>query len=148
VLREALIRLWEQARGRKVDHLASLTIRVFDATDGFKLLGVVAAVKVADGKQVSITGGYETANASRLEVDFSGTPQDAAPLKDFLDPQLRAAKEKTVQVRFDLSFAAGLPMTGDAAEKLTEQLTRFATGAAYVEATATVAAPATMEAAE
>ncbi len=148
VLREALIRLWEQARGRKVDRLASLTIRVFDAADGFRLLGVVAAVKVADGKRVSITGGYETATASRLEVDYSGTPQDAAPLKDFLDPQLRAAKEKTVQVRFDLAFAAGLPMTGDAPEKLTEQLTRFATGAAYVEATATVATPVAMETAE
>lgn len=147
VLREALVRLWEQARSRKVDRLASLAIRVFDVTDGFRLLGVVAASRVADGKQVSIVGGYETASGSRLNVDYAGTPQDAAPLKDFLDPQLRAAREKTVEVRFDLSFAAGLPMAGDAPEKLTEQLTRFATGAAFVEATATVAEPM-MEAAE
>jgi hypothetical protein len=131
-----------------VDRLASLTIRVFDAADGFRLLGVVAAVKLAESKQVSITGGYETATASRLDVDFTGTPQDAAPLKDFLDPQLRAAKEKNVEVRFGLTFAAGLPLAGDAAEKLTDQLTRFATGAAYVEATATVAEPIVMEAAE
>lgn len=148
VLREALIRLWEQARGRKVECLATLTIRVFDAPDGFRLLGVVAAVKVADGKQASITGGYETTTGSRLEVDFSGTPQDAAPLKDFLDPQLRAAKEKNVEVRFLLTFGAGMPLAGDAAEKLTEQLTRFATGAAYVEATATVAEPVVKEAAD
>ncbi|MDO9713493.1 ATP-binding protein [Paracraurococcus lichenis] len=148
VLREALIRIWEQARARKVDRLATLTIRVFDATDGFRLLGIVGVVKSADGKQVSITGGYETFNGSRMEVDFAGTPQDAVPVKEFLDPQLRAAKEKTVQLRFDLTFSAGLPMEGDAAEKLTEQLTKFATGAAYVEATATVAVPVVMEAAE
>jgi hypothetical protein len=148
VLREALIRLWEMARGRKVERLASLTIRVFDAADGFRLLGVVAAVKMADSKPTSITGGYETATGSRLDVDFSGTPHDAAPLKDFLDPQLRAAKEKNVEVRFHLTFAAGLPLSGDAAEKLTEQLTRFATGAAYVEATATVAEPTVKEAAD
>lgn len=148
VLREALIRIWEQARGRKIERLGTLSIRVFDATDGFRLIGVVAVVKTADGKLVSITGGYETATGSRMEVDFSGSAQDAAPVKDFLDPQIRAAKEKTVQVRFDLTFSAGLPMDGDAPEKLTEQLTRFATGAAYVEATATVADAAAKEAAE
>lgn len=147
VLREALVRLWEQARSRRVERLANLSIRVFDVTDGLRLLGVVAAVRVADGKRVSITGGYETATGSRLDVDYAGTPQDAAPLKDFLDPQLRAAREKTVEVRFDLSFGAGLPMAGDATQTLTEQLTRFATGAAFVEATATVAEPM-MEAAE
>lgn len=146
VLREALIRIWEQARSRKINHLGTLTIRVFDAADGFRLIGVVGAVRSADAKLVTINGGYETASGGTLELDFKGSPQDAAPVKDFLDPQLRAAKEKTVQIRFDLTFTSGLPMAGDAAEKITEQLTRFATGAAYVEATATVAM--TAEAAE
>jgi hypothetical protein len=136
VLREALIRLWEQARGRKVARLGSLAIRVFDAQDGFRLLGVVAAVRVADGKKATITGSYETTGGSTLTVEFEGTPQDAAPLKDFLDPQIRAAAEKQVEVRFDLTFTEGLAMDGDAPEKLTEQLTRLATGAAYVEALA------------
>ena len=147
VLRESLIRIWEQARARKVGRLGSLVIRVFDPADGFRLIGVVAAVRAADKKQVAITGGYETTTGSRLEVDYAGTPQDAAPLKDFLDAQLRAAKEKTVEVRFDLSFSDGLAMDTDAPEKITEQLTRFATGAAYVEATATVAADKPAEAA-
>ncbi|MBV9249438.1 MAG: hypothetical protein JO227_09380, partial [Acetobacteraceae bacterium] len=148
VLREALIRLWEQARARKLERLANVTIRVFDAADGFRLLSVVAGVRSAEEKKVTLSGEYETAAGSTLELEYTGTPQDAAPLKDFLDPQLRAAKDKNVEVRFDLGFAAGLPMAGASAEKLTEQLTRFATGAAYVEATATVAEPAVMEAAE
>jgi len=41
-----------------------------------------------------------------------------------------------MQARFELGFTEGLTLSGDAVEKLTEQLTRFATGAAYVEATA------------
>jgi hypothetical protein len=49
---------------------------------------------------------------------------------------LRAAREKTMQARFEVGFSDGLPKSGDAPEKMTEQLTRFATGSAYVEATA------------
>jgi hypothetical protein len=135
-LREALIRLWEQARARRVERIATLTIRMFDATDAFRLLGVVAAVRSADQKQVVLEGGYETKGGSSVEVAYKGTPQDAQPLKDFLDPQLRAANEKNLQARFEMGFTDGLPLAGEAPEKLAEQLTRFATGAAYVEATA------------
>jgi hypothetical protein len=41
-----------------------------------------------------------------------------------------------MQARFELGFTEGLALSGDAVEKLTDQLTRFATGSAYVEATA------------
>ncbi len=136
LLREALIRLWEQARVRKIERIANLVIRMFDATDAFRLLGVVATVRGADEKRVTIEGGYETAGGSTLELDYTGTPQDAQPLKDFLEPQLRAADTKNLKARFEITFGDGLPIDGDAADKLTEQLTRYATGAAYVEATA------------
>ena len=140
LLREALIRLWEQARARKVERIGRLVVRLFDPTDAFRLLGVIAAVRGADEKQVVIEGGYETTSGSSFEIAYVGTPQDAQPLKDFLEPQLRAADTKDLKARFAMTFKDGLPMTGDAAEKLTEQLTRFATGAAYVEATAEAAA--------
>lgn len=136
ILREALIRLWEQARARRVERIASLSIRLFDATDAFRLLGVVAAVRGPDTKRAVFEGGYETADGSTIEIEYQGTPADAQPLKDFLDPQLRAAKEKTLQARFELAFAEGLPLAADAPERLADQLTRFATGAAFVEATA------------
>ena len=73
---------------------------------------------------------------SSLAIEYRGTPADAQPLKDFLEPQLRAAKEKNMEARFEIGFSEGLPLSGDAPEKLTEQLTRFATGSAYVEAMA------------
>ena len=41
-----------------------------------------------------------------------------------------------LEAGFELTFENGLPMQGDAAQKLTERLSRFASGAAYVSATA------------
>ena len=43
-------------------------------------------------------------------------------------------KSKDLAAGFQLTFAEGLSMHGDAAEKLTERLSRFASGAAYVSA--------------
>lgn len=135
-LREALTRVWEQTRAAKVAAIARLTIRMFEAGDAFKLLGIVAGIKSVDQKQVFIDGGYETTGGSTLTIVFRGTPADAQPLKDFLDPQLRAAAEKKLQARFELGFGQGLSMDGDAPEKFSEQMTRFAGGAAYVQARA------------
>jgi hypothetical protein len=135
VLKEALTRILEQAQARKVAAIATLSIRVFEAADGFRLLNVVGAIRTADAR-ASITGEYETTAGSAVSVGFEGTPQDALPVKDFLDPQLRAAAEKDVKVVFTLAFKDGLPVAGEPPAKLIEQLTRFATGAAYVEAIA------------
>jgi hypothetical protein len=137
VLKEALTKLWEQARVRKVEKIGKLTIRLFDAGDAFRLLGAVGAVAGAD-KSVKFEGGYETADGSTLEISFHGSVDEAKPLKEFLDPQLRAASEKSLESAFELKFEAGLVMQGNAAETLTERLARFASGAAYVSATAEI----------
>lgn len=135
ILKEALTRIWEQARTKKVSKIGSLHIRMFEAGDAFKLLGVIGAVRAAD-KNVEIAGGYETVGQSEVELSFRGSPADAQPLREFLEPQLRAASTKTINATFNLTFSEGLDLGGDAAEKLVEQLTRYATGAAFVEATA------------
>jgi hypothetical protein len=119
-----------------VDSLSELTIRMFDIGDAFRLLGAIAGLRSADQKKVAFEGGYATASGSTLHVEFRGAPADAQPLKEFLDAQLRAAPEKTMSARFELGFAAGLGLGADSPEKLTEQLTRFASGSAYVEAVA------------
>ena len=135
VLREALVRLWEQARAKKVVAIEALTIRMFEAGDAFRLLGAVGAVSGAE-KRVTMTGGYETREGGSFELEFQGPVPDAQPVREFLEPQLRDASARTLQAGFQLTFADGLSMQGDAAEQLTEQLTRFARGAAYVSATA------------
>ena len=136
VLKEALTKLWERARSRKFAHIRTLELRLFDATDAFRLLGLVAAIQGA-AKQVVLSGSYETTEGGTLEIEFTGPPADAQPVKDFLDPQLRSAKDKTLTARFDIRFDdLGLTLAGDTAEKLAERLTRFGTGAAYVAITA------------
>ena len=135
VLREALTTLWERARAQHVQNISLLHLRLYDAVDAFRLLGLIGGIPKAD-KAVHITGGYETAEGGTLEITFTGPVADAQPVKDFLDPQLRAAREKDVSVTLTLTFNEGLPLAGDAPEKLTERLSRFGTGAAYVSATA------------
>ena len=139
VLKEALVRLWEQARGKEVEAVGALTIRLFEAGDAFRLLGAVGSVSGAE-KIVTIAGGYETRDGGSFELEFRGPVSDAQPLKEFLEPQLRDAASKSLEAGFELVFAEGLPMQGDAPEKLTERLARFASGAAYVSATAEVKA--------
>lgn len=135
VLKEALNRILEQAQSRKLASIAWLSIRVFEQADGFKLLGVVGAIRSAE-VAVRVSGSIETPAKSTIEIEFKGTAPDAQVLREFLEPQSRAASYAEVQVAFDLSFADGLPTSGEPPAKLIEQLTRFATGSAYVEATA------------
>ena len=135
ILREALVRLWEQARAKKVEAIESLTIRLFEAGDAFRLLGAIGAVSGAD-RIVTFEGGYETRDGGTFELEFRGPVPDAQPVREFLEPQLRDASSTDLKAGFELTFEDGLPMNGDAAEKLTERLSRFASGAAYVSATA------------
>ena len=139
VLKEALVQLWEQARAKEVESIGVLTIRMFEAGDAFRLLGAVGAVSGAE-KLVTITGGYETREGGSFELEFRGPVPDSQPVKEFLEPQLRDAITKNLEAGFQLTFAEGLSMHGDAAEKLTERLAKFASGAAYVSATAEVKA--------
>ncbi len=138
LLTEALARLWEQARARNIEKIAVLTIRMFEAGDAFRLLGAVGAVSGAD-KLVTLSGGYETRDRGSFELVFRGPVSDAQPVREFLEPQLRDAASQTLEIGFELSFPGGLSMQGDAAEKTTERLSRFASGAAFVMATATEA---------
>jgi len=142
VLKEALKILWEKARSKKVASLARVGIAMYDAGDAFRLLGAVGAVPGAK-KTVVLNGGYETTSGSTMTLEFEGTPDDAKPVKDFIEPQLRAAKEKSLTARFAIDFDEGLSMSGDAAEKLAERLSKFASGAAYVSATAEAVAEVT-----
>ena len=140
VLKDALTRLWEDMRSQGVDRVDALTIRMFESGDAFRLLGAVGAVPGAE-KLVSIEGGYETRDGGEFEMQFRGPVPDAQPVREFLQPQLRDASAVRLNAAFELTFADGLSMTGDAAERLTERLSRFASGAAYVSATAKATIP-------
>ena len=76
ILKEALVRLWEQARAKEVEAIGAVTIRMFEAGDGFRLLGAVGAVSGAE-KLVTSTGGYETREGGSFELEFRGPVPDA-----------------------------------------------------------------------
>ena len=138
LLKEALAVLWEQARGGGFDAIARMEIRVFDPGDGFRLLRVVGAIPDT-AKTVRYDGGYETRAGGVFELSFTGSVGDADPLREFLEPQVRDSSAHTLETHFELVFDGGLTLRGDAPEKLAESLSRFATAAAYVEATAEAA---------
>ncbi len=137
VLREALIRLWEQARAAKVAKIGALEIQMYEAGDAFKLLGMIGSISNAS-KKVVFTGGYATKEQGVFEFRFEGLVEDAKPVKEFLDAQFRAASEQDLKTSYSMTFEQGLELAGEAAEKLTEKLVKFASGAAYVTAVAEV----------
>ncbi|MBL8783338.1 MAG: DUF499 domain-containing protein [Deltaproteobacteria bacterium] len=139
-LGEALTRIWEQARQKRVGRLASLTLRLFEAQDAFRLVSAVGGALSGTGGSgagaavVTIRASYEGAQGASLELEFRGPPEEAIPVKDFLEPQLRAMAESSCETSFELTFAGGLALDGDLPEKLTQRLSRFSTGAAQVQA--------------
>tara|TARA_R110001606_G_scaffold365537_1_gene520435 strand:+ start:1013 stop:4072 length:3060 start_codon:yes stop_codon:yes gene_type:complete len=137
VLKEALRRVIEQAKTAKLDKVDRIVIRLFEYGDVFKLVPIANTVAGAK-RGVRLEGSFITAQDSTFEFEFNGTAQDASTMKDYLEPQFRAAKETDLKASISFDFDAGLALDGDAADKFVEKLTRFASAAAYVEATAEV----------
>ena len=135
VLREALRILWEKTRSSGVKQIRLLTIRPFEQADAFKMLALVGGIPGAKVK-VEFEGEYGTEAGGEFRFTFQGPIEDALPVKDFLGPQYRAAVDRGLVATFNLSFANGLSLDGDAADKLTERLTQQSMGAAYVTASA------------
>ena len=135
LLKEALLRLWEQARARKLARLTWLRLAVFELEGALKLFGLVNATPNAT-VQVHLDGGYETADGSTLEVKFEGTARDFKLVKEFLEPQRKAAKTACGQIRMTVTFPQGLALAGDEPEKFAEKLTRLGAGTIQIQATA------------
>lgn len=132
-LREALTRIWENARKANIKKITLLRLRIFEASDAIKLMGAIARVSTAE-VSVALEASYETKNESRFEMEFNGLVADSAPVKDFLQAQFRASEEYSLDTTFEMTYDQGLSLSGNDPEELTEKLARFATGTALVEA--------------
>jgi hypothetical protein len=132
-LKEAFNRVWEDARGRHVDRLGVVVLRPMDAVDASKLLSGIKAVAGAD-KHITLEAAYETAAKSTAQITFEGTPDDAGPIKEYLENQFRGAPEKNLDVRFRLTWADGIATAAPEPQALVERLARFATGTVVLEA--------------
>lgn len=134
-LREALTRVWEQARSAQVVRLAALNIQIFDPSDAFTLLGYVRQIPNTR-VTVQLEGEYGTVAESLFTFTFAGEMNDAGPVKDFLAAQMRAAPVKSLDATYAIAFLDGLDLAGDEPEQMTERLCRMGAGAAHVSATA------------
>lgn len=137
VLKEALRQVIERAKSAKIAAIDRVAIRLFEYGDAFKLIPIANSI-AGTKRLVTLEGGYTTAQDSEMMFEFKGVAQDAATIKDYLEPQFRAAKVTDLKTNISFDFEGGLALDGDAADKFIEKLTRFASAAAYVEATAEV----------
>lgn len=137
VLKEALRKVIEQAKTAKLAKVDRVAIRLFEYGDAFKLIPIANSI-AGTKRSVTLEGGYTTGQDSEMMFEFKGDAQDASTIKDYLEPQFRAAKVTDLKASILFDFEGGLSLDGDAADKFVEKLTRFASAAAYVEATAEV----------
>ena len=137
VLKEALRKVIEQAKTAKLAKIDRVVIRLFEYGDAFRLIPIANSI-AGTRRLVTLEGGYTTTQDSEMMFEFKGEAQDASTIKDYLEPQFRAAKVTDLKASILFDFERGLALDGDAADKFIEKLTRFASAAAYVEATAEV----------
>lgn len=69
-----------------------LKLRAFDKSDALKLIPLLKSVPNAT-KRVELEVSFETQSKSEASITFKGDLDDAASLKDYFEPQFRAASE-------------------------------------------------------
>lgn len=134
VLKAALTQVFDKAQNNGHKALSSMTIRPFDKTDALKLLPLVKSVPNAS-KRIELEASFETASGAEATITYKGDLDDATPLKDYLEPQFRAAAESDASVSYHLVFDPPLAVQGPTAEGLVQRLTRLVSPAAHVMAT-------------
>lgn len=134
--REAIVRVWEQARDRGCRQIEKLVVRVFQVDEALRVMSVVGSLPGA-AKTVRLEGSYETRDGGSLELEFTGSIEDADPVKEFLQSQMRAATSADLEVRYELTFEAGLTTDEDGPKMIIERLSRFVSGSTVVSATGT-----------
>lgn len=94
-------------------------LKIYDAQDAFTLLAAVASLSTYD-KRVQLEVNFETSDHSTISISLNGSTASAQQLKDFLQPQLRAALDKEFSAMFTICFANGLSLAETAPEDLAE----------------------------
>lgn len=138
-MREALARVFEQARGKGWRAIRWLELRPFEPADALTLAGLASLVPKAQ-KRIAYEIGIERVGTSSLEVRFDGPIEEEKPVREFLRPQLEAARDAGIAPAFEcrirLVFEGGLALSGGAPEELRERLAKAGAAAAQVRASA------------
>ena len=135
LLKEALTRIWEDARMAGFAAIGEMQITLYDIKDAFVLLGSIGTLTQCD-KKVQLDSSLETRDGSTLSLTFEGTHAAALQIREFLLAQFRAAADKTMTMLVTLSFSDGLSLLPPATEEFTAKLTRIGGITAFVRVTA------------
>ena len=135
-LREALNAVWDKARHEKASLIGTMEIELTEPVDALRMIAALRNVRDADCA-VQLRLGYQTGTNSSVIVEFTGDPEDAQNVREFLNSQIRAAKSTSViKGVFTLTFPDGLSTADKPTQDLTKQLTVGAPASAGVSATA------------
>ena len=133
-LGQALAELWEQARKARLKALDKIVVTFFEAPATWQAHQALAMMTGEVQTSCRFEAELSADGVPILKVEFEGRLDKANAVKGFLDPQLRSAAVVDFRATYTLTFAAGLPLSGDRAENFAKGLTRYGSGEAYVEA--------------
>ena len=133
VLKAALTQVFEKARNNGALTFGSMSIRPFDKGDALKLIALVKSVPNCT-KRIELEASFETSTGSEASVTFKGDLEDATPLKDYLEPQFRAATETDASIIFRLHFEPPLSVQSKAEDELVKRLARLVSPVAHIQA--------------
>lgn len=137
LLKEALATLWEKARKMGMESVGSLAIEIENDSEALKLLGLVNTVTEAGEKKAEIVADISSPQDSEVSIRFSGKTSDATSLKEYLEPQMRAAQHRNITVKFTLTFPQGLTVDPASTQKISDKLCKLTSLSVLVTATAT-----------
>jgi len=132
-LNQALTELWEKVRKADVKSLQKLIVKFYEASAAAKVHQAVATLR-----DVEITCLYEVSieaeGITKLEIKYEGDVAKANQVRAFVDQQVRASKECDFEATYTMVFPEGLSLAKGVPETFQQNLTRYGSGEAYVEA--------------
>ncbi|MDZ7793616.1 MAG: hypothetical protein U5P10_07985 [Spirochaetia bacterium] len=81
-------------------------------------------------------GSYESQSSSNLSFNFDGYLQDAQVVREFVETQFRAAKEKDFDMSVTVTFSESLDLSEEESKTVSTTLTKLGLGAANVHLSA------------
>jgi len=134
-LRQALVNLFDKARGQKIKAFSSVTMRFFEYKGAWSTHQALATFREGDtGCELSVT--IQGDGIESFSVEFDGTLAKSNAVKSFLQPQLQAATDHSFEGTYRLAFQTPLATTRDVASNFISAMTKYGGAEAYVEAQA------------
>ncbi|MBO7350724.1 MAG: hypothetical protein J6U18_03955, partial [Acetobacter sp.] len=129
LFKQVLRALWDKTKQHSIEEIAQIDVKITDPTDGFRFLGGIGNIALVPQKTLKMVVDYAT-EKGRFSVEYEGEAAEASVFKEFLEPQLRIAKESNFEMIFSLRFEPSFSLRDEENRvKLSDQLTRFISAA-------------------